>query len=155
MLVRQRDIPRAQAGFRPQRHGANERRDGIQLGQGGPRPFEVTCCGVCAHDEIESDGPIGAIVHRHATQIALRRLGGILIIAAIKSDFRPAQGRQRMRFTLCEHRRRFDESALTTAQLGKPDEAVRRHRRPRRGQFAGRRSQLLLGFHPGAAPHAD
>ena len=49
----------------------------------------------------------------------------------------------------------FDKSALPSAQLGEPDEAVRRHRRPRRGQFAGRRGQLLLGLEPGAAPHAD
>jgi hypothetical protein len=155
MLFRQRDTAGAETRFSPQRRGSDQRRDRMQLRQGCPRRFEVTGCCVCAHDEIESNDAIGAIVHRHATQIAFRCLGGVLVIAAIKSDFRSAQGRQRMLLALREHRRGFDQSALTPAQLGEPDESVRRHRRPRRGQFAGRCRELLLGFHPGAAPHAD
>ncbi len=59
-----------------------------------------------------------------------------------------------MRSAALEQRHRFVKLALAPPQLPEADQPLARHGGPRRGELAGCRGQLPLGFRPRAAPHA-
>ncbi len=63
--------------------------------------------------------------------------------------------RQRMSPHPLEERHGFVELPLAAAQLAEPHEPLPRHRRTAGGELVGRGGELVLGFVPRPAPHAD
>ena len=77
------------------------------------------------------------------------------VVAAIEHHAGTADHRQRMSPHPLEERHGFVELPLAAAQLAEPHQAFPRHRGTAGGELGGRRGELVLGFVPRPAPHAD